>query len=75
MTVCAPSLNIYRRWFVFHPQLSTIPFLFLLYPQIIEISTARADKVRRDLLTIDVNYTNLDDNAGQDDFLLMHPLH
>jgi hypothetical protein len=74
-TVRAPSLNIYRRRFEFHPQISTVPFLFLLNPQIAEISTAGADQARRDLLTIDVNYADLNDNADQDDFLLVHPLH
>jgi hypothetical protein len=75
VTVRAPSLNIYRRRFEFHPQISTVPFLFLLNPQIAEISTAGADQARRDLLTTDVNYADLNDNAGQDDFLLVHPLH
>jgi hypothetical protein len=73
--VHAPSLNIYRHRFEFHPQLSTVPFLFLLYPQIIEISAAGANKARCDLLTADVNYTDLDDSDSQDDFLLSHPLH
>jgi hypothetical protein len=75
VTVHAPSLNIYRCWFGFHPQLSIVPFLFLLYPQIAEISTAGADKARHDLLTINVNYADLDDSAGQDNLLLTHPLH
>jgi hypothetical protein len=75
VTVHAPYLNICRRRFEFHPQLSTIPFLFLLYPEITEISTAVADNVRCDLLTTDVNYANLDDSADQDDLLLAHPLH
>jgi hypothetical protein len=73
--VRAPSLNIYRRWFKFHPQISNVPLLFFLNPQIVEISTAGADKARRDLLTTDVNYTDLNDSVGQDDFLLTHPLH
>jgi hypothetical protein len=74
-TVGAPSLNIYRRRFEFHPQLSTIPFLFLLYPQIAEISTVGADDARHNLLTTDVNYVDLDDSTDQDDFLLVHLLH
>jgi hypothetical protein len=69
------SLNIYRRRFEFSPQLSYFPFLFLLYPQIIETSIAGADEAMHDLLTIDVNYVDLNDSAGQDDFLLTHPLH
>jgi hypothetical protein len=73
--VRAPSLNIYRRWFKFHPQLSIVPFLFLLYMQITDFSTAGADKARHDLLTADVNYADLDHSADQDNFLLMHPLH
>jgi hypothetical protein len=75
MTVRAPSLNIYQRRFEIHPQISTVLFLFLINPQITEISTAGADKVRRDLLTADVNYVDLGDSAGQDDFLLAHPIH
>jgi hypothetical protein len=78
VTVRAPSLNIYRRQFKFHPQISIVPFLFLLNHQITEISSARADKVRCDLLTADANYTDhadLDDSTGQDDFLLALPLH
>jgi hypothetical protein len=71
----APSLNIYQCQFEFHSQLSTVPFLFLLYPQITEIPAAGADKARRYLLTANVNYTDLDDTAGQDDFLLAHPQH
>jgi hypothetical protein len=74
-TVRAPSLNIYRRRFEFHPQISIVPFLFLLNPQITEISTAGADKAKRDLLTADVIYADLDDSVDQDDFLLTHPLH
>jgi hypothetical protein len=74
-TVRARSLNIYRRQFEFRPQLSIVPFLFLLYLQITEITAAGADKARRDLLTADVNYANLDDSVGKDDFLLVHPLH
>jgi hypothetical protein len=74
-TIRAPSLNINWRGFKFHPQLSTVPFLFLLYPQIIEISIVGDDKARRDLLTVDINYADLDDSAGRDDFLLTHPLH
>jgi hypothetical protein len=70
-TILAPSLNIYKCRFKFRPQLSTIPFLFLLYPKITEISTARADKARHGLLTADVNYANLDDNVSQDDFAMM----
>jgi hypothetical protein len=73
--VQAPSLNIYRYWFEFHPQISTVAFLFLFNPQITEISTVGVDKARRDLLTTEVNYADLDDSAGQDDFLLAHPLH
>jgi hypothetical protein len=73
--VRAPSLNIYWRRFEFRPQLSTVPFLFLLYLQIVEISTAGDDKARRNLLTTDVNYTDLEDSADLDDFLHMHPLH
>jgi hypothetical protein len=75
MTVRAPSLNIYQRRFKIRPQISTVLFLFLINPQITEISTAGADKVRRDLLTADVNYADLGDSAGQDDFLLVHPIH
>jgi hypothetical protein len=75
VTFCAPSLNIYWSRFEFCPQLSIVPFLFLLYPQITEISTAGADKARCDLLTVDVNYASLNDIAGQDDFLPVHPLH
>jgi hypothetical protein len=74
-TIGAPSLNIYQRRFEFHPQLSAIPFLFLLYPQIAEISTVGADEARRNLLTADINYADLDDSTGQDDFLLVHLLH
>jgi hypothetical protein len=74
-TVHAPSLNIYWRRFEFHSQISIVPFLFLLDPKIAEISTDGADKVRRDLLTAEVNYADLDDSASQDDFLLAHPLH
>jgi hypothetical protein len=74
-TVRAPSLNIYRRRFEFHPQISNVPFLFLLNPQIVENSIVEADKARRDLLTADVNYADLDGRAAQDDFLLAHPLH
>jgi hypothetical protein len=66
---------IYQHRFKFRPQLSTFPFLFLLHPQIIGTFTAWADKTRRDLLTADVNYADLDDYAGQDNFLLAHPLH
>jgi hypothetical protein len=73
--VHAPSLNIYRHRFEFCPQLSTVPFLFLLNPQITETSTVGANKVRRNLLTADVNYADLDDDADQDNFLLAHPLH
>jgi hypothetical protein len=73
--VRTPSLNIYRDQFEIHPQISIVPFIFLLNPQIVEISTTGADKVRRDLLTADVNYVDLDDSVGQDDFLLAHPLH
>jgi hypothetical protein len=73
--VRAPSLNIYQCRFEFHPQISIVPFLFLLNPQIAEISTTGADKARRDLLTTDINYDDLDDSAGQDDFLLTHPMH
>jgi hypothetical protein len=73
--VHAPSLNIYRHRFEFHPQLSTIPFLFPLFSQIVEINAARDDKARCDLLTVNVNYTHLDNSASQDDFVLMHPLH
>jgi hypothetical protein len=73
--VRASSLNIYRRRFEFSPQLSHFPFLFLLYPQIIETSIAGADEAMHDLLTTDVNYVHLNDSAGQDDFLLTHPLH
>jgi hypothetical protein len=75
MIVHAPSLNIYQRQFEICPQISNVPFLFLLNHQITEISTGKADKARRDLLTADINYSNLDDNACQDDFLLAHPLH
>jgi hypothetical protein len=75
VTVCVPSLNIYLCRFEFHPQHSTVPFLFVLYPQITEISTAGANKARRDLLTTDVSYVDLDDSAGQEEFLLAHPLH
>jgi hypothetical protein len=71
----APSLNIYRCRFEFHPQLSTFAFLFVFHPQIAETSTVGADEARRDLLTADVNYADLDDYVGQDDFLLEHPLH
>jgi hypothetical protein len=74
-TICSPSLNIYRRWFKFRPEICTVPFLFLLNLQIAEISTIGADKARCDLLTANVNYVDLDDSAGQDDFLLVHPLH
>jgi hypothetical protein len=74
-TFHAPSLNIYQHWFEFHPQLFIIPFLFLLYPQIAEISTVEADKARHDLLTVGINYTDLDNSASQDNFLLAHPLH
>jgi hypothetical protein len=73
--VHAPSLNIYWRQFEFHPQLSTIPFLFLLYLQIVEINVVVIDSPRRDLFTADVNYADLDDSANQDDFLLAYPLH
>jgi hypothetical protein len=73
--VRAPSLNIYRYQFQFHPQISTVTFLFLLNPQIAEISTAGVDKVRRDLLIANINYVNLDDNVNQDNFLLTYPLH
>jgi hypothetical protein len=75
MIVRAPPLNIYRCWFKFCPQLPIVPFLFLLYPQITEISAARAGKARCDLLTADINNANLNDSADQDDFLLVHPLH
>jgi hypothetical protein len=75
VTVHAPSLNIYQRRFEFCPQISIVPFLFLLNHRIIEISTAGVDKARHDLLTADVNYANLDDSADQDEFLLVHPLH
>jgi hypothetical protein len=75
MIVRAPSLNIYWCWYELHPQLPTVPFLFLLYPQITEISTAGAKKLRRDLLIADINYTDHNDSVGQDDFLLVHPLH
>jgi hypothetical protein len=61
---------MYRHQFEFCPQISIVPFLFLLNPQIVEISTVGANKVRRDLLTAEVNYADLDDSAGQDDFLL-----
>jgi hypothetical protein len=74
MPVRDPSLNIYWRWFELRHQLSIVPFLFL-NPQIVETSIAGADKVRRNLLTIDVNYIDLDDSVDQDDFLLTHPLH
>jgi hypothetical protein len=73
--VRTPSLNINRRLFEFHPKLSNIPFLFLLYPQIAEISTAGANKARQELLTADVNYVDQDKSADQDDFILVHPLH
>jgi hypothetical protein len=73
--VCPPSLNIYRRQFEFCPQLSIVHFLFLLYPQIIEISATGSDKARCNLLTADVNYADLNDSADQDDFLHVHPLH
>jgi hypothetical protein len=69
-----PSLNIFQCRFDFHPQLSTFPFLFL-HPQITETSTAGADEARRDLLTADVNYADIDECVGQDNFLLAHPLH
>jgi hypothetical protein len=75
VTVRAPSLNIYWRWFEFRPKLSTVPFLFLLYPQITKISTVGADKERHNLLTADVNYADLDNITNQDDLLLTHPLH
>jgi hypothetical protein len=67
-------LNIYQRRFDFHPQLSTFAFLFLLHLQIAETSTTGVDKARRDLLNADVNYTNLDEYAIQDNFLLAHLL-
>jgi hypothetical protein len=72
--VRASSLNIYQRRFEFSPQLSHFPFLFLLYPQIIETSITGADEAMHDLLTTDVNYVDLNDSASQDDFLLTYPL-
>jgi hypothetical protein len=73
--VRAPSLNIYRRWFEFRPQIYTFPFLFLLHPQITETSATGDDEERCGLLTTDVNYTHLDECINQDDVLLMNPLH
>jgi hypothetical protein len=63
------------RRFEFHSQVSTIPFLFLLKSQITKTSAAEADKARCNLLTTDITYVELDDNTGQDDFLLAYPLH
>jgi hypothetical protein len=69
------SLNIYQRQFDFHPELSTSPFVFFLHPQNVETSVAGADEARRDLLTTNVNYADIDECTSQDDLLLTHPLH
>jgi hypothetical protein len=73
--VCSYSIYKYLPTrFEFRPQLTTVTFLFLLNPQIAETSAAAGDNERHDLLTTDINYTNLDDSTDQDDFFLMHPM-
>jgi hypothetical protein len=46
-----------------------------MHPQLVETFIAGVDEARHDLLTTDVNYANIDECVGQDDFLLVHPLH
>jgi hypothetical protein len=70
-----PSLNIFRHRFDFCPQLSTFPSLPHASPTCRNLHRRSRRSEARHLLTTDVNYANIDKCVGQDNFLLVHPLH